>query len=134
MWLHKRDIALIPSDPEAAKAVEKLGEGEMICVKKISVRSGPWHRWYFGCCKEIGLHQEPERLESTIDYAIRFWSGHVEEIRDAKGRIMEVPKRIAFDKLTSEEWAMLWPSFEKTMIEKFGFDPVAWKEQGRGFS
>lgn len=134
MWLHKLNTWLIASDDEAIKEINKLEEGEAIKVKIVRVRSIPWHRWYFACCHEIGMHQEPERSESTIDYALRFWSGHVEEIRDSRGRVMEVAKRIAFEKLDANEWALLWLSLEKTMIDKFGFDPVEFKDKGNGWA
>lgn len=132
MWFCKHTNGLIAADPDAEKQLSKMDQGELINCKVVRVRSIAWHRWYFACCNEIGLNQDPPRDKSTIDYAIRFWSGHVEEIRDAKGRVMEVAKRIAFDKLEPDEWANIWPSFELTMIEKFGFDPVKFKEQGSG--
>lgn len=132
MWFYKHTNGLIAAEADSEKQVGKMDQGELVNMRVVRVRSIKWHRWYFGCCKEIGLLQEPERLTPTIDYAIRFWSGHVEEIRDKTGRVMEVAKRIAFDQLEPDQWAALWPSFEKTMIEKFGFDPVKFKEQGNG--
>ena len=127
MWLAKRDQYLVAADGESTQLINKMEPGETAFFKVVRMRSGPWHRWYFACCAEIGKNQDPQRSAETIDYAIRFWSGHVEEARDIKGRVLEVAKRLAFDKLTAEEWSAIWPQFELTMIEKFGFDPELWK-------
>lgn len=133
MWFHKQNTWLLPNDEPAEKWLARIEEGEMVCMKLLSVRSGPWHRWYFACCRSIGFQQEPERSEFTIDYSLRFWSGHVEETRDHNGRVLEVAKRLAFDKLSPSEWETLWPSLEKTMLERYGFDPVKFKETGNGW-
>lgn len=132
-WFHIQNALLAPNDETSAKWLSRKEEGEMVLMKPIGVRSGDWHRWYFGSCRAIGIQQEPERSEWTIDYSLRFWSGHVEETRDHNGRVLEVAKRIAFDKLSPEEWATIWPSLEKTMIERYGFDPVKFKNTGNGW-
>ena len=38
----------------------------------------------------------------------------------SRGHEVRVPKRIAFDKLSADEWAQLWPSIELAIREKFG--------------
>ena len=133
MWFKKSISGLMPVEEPSEKWLSRIPDGEEIMITQYRVRSGPWHRWYFGACREIGKQQEPERSEWVIDHAIRFWSGHVEVAKDHSGRVLEVAKRIAFDKLTPDQWATLWPQFEKTMIERFGFDPVKFKDTGNGW-
>lgn len=38
----------------------------------------------------------------------------------SRGNEVRVPKRIAFDKLSADEWAALWPSLELAIRERFG--------------
>lgn len=133
MWLVRTEPGFASADDDSVKLYNKTEVGELVAVKLIRVRSVPWHRWYFASCAEIGRNQDPERSTETIDYAIRFWSGHVEETRDKRGRVLEVAKRLAFDKLDADEWARLWPTFELTMMDKFGFDPVRFKDMGNGW-
>ena len=121
----KTRAGLIPADEHAQSALEKLGEGECVEYEMRRVRSVPWHRRYFGICRAIGQNQDPPRDEDSIDHELRILAGHYEamKLRDRKsGELYDVliPKRIAFHKLTADEWAALYPSLEQAGIERFG--------------
>lgn len=53
----------------------------------------------------------PPVLRSEADQIVAFLE---------RGQEVRVPKRIAFDRLTGEEWAELWPSLELAIRERFG--------------
>lgn len=116
---------LVPADQEAIESLDKIGDGECVLLRPVKVRSLRWHRLYFALCREIGSNQEPARDESSIDMELRVLAGHFDVIHARKGnQLYEVrmPKRIAFDRLTADEWQNLWPSLELAISERFGVE------------
>jgi hypothetical protein len=147
-------VGLIPTDEKARAILYRMGDGECAEVELIRPRSVPWHRLYFGICRQIGMNQDPPRDESSIDHELRILAGHYDVIRvgrrpmpwwfgvlartlEKQGRLgawlvkrlrtklghtheVYVPKRIAFAKLSADEWAELWPSLEMAIREHFG--------------
>ena len=116
-------VGLVPTDAESQAAIEKLGDGEVVTCSIVKPRSSQWHRLYFGLCRMVGENQEPARDESSIDYELRVLAGHYDAMKVRKGNELyevRVPKRIAFDKLTAEEWQALWPSLSLALCERFG--------------
>lgn len=123
LWLAKveRDgkVGLIPTDDESRAALRRMGQGECAQVEIIRPRSLPWHRMYFGICREIGKNQDPVRDESSIDHELRVRAGHF-DVLWVDGHECRVPKRIAFARLSPDEWEALWPSLELAIREHFG--------------
>ena len=114
---------LAPADPETAEALAKLGDGECLLMRPVKVRSLHWHRMYFGICRTIGENQDPARDESSIDMELRVLAGHYDVLHARKGNSLyevRTPKRIAFDKLTADEWSALWQGLELAGRERFG--------------
>lgn len=123
LWFAKvsRDskVGLIPTDEEAYRILNRLGDGECVEVEIVRPRSVPMHRMYFGICRQIGMNQDPMRTEDSIDNELRIRAGHFDVIH-VDGHEVRVPKRIAFAKLTHDEWMELWPSLELAINEHFG--------------
>ncbi len=129
LWLAKltgkSSVGLVPADEESRAAVAKLGDGECAEFEMRRVRSLPWHRKYFAICRAIGQNQDPPRDEDSIDHELRILAGHYDtmRLRDRKsGEMFEVltPKRIAFHKLTNEQWSDYYNRGEQPWIERFG--------------
>ena len=129
LWLAKVSrgdrIGLVPTDDLSQSVIARLGDGECAQFSIVRPRSLPWHRMYFGICREIGRNQDPQRDESSIDMELRVRAGHYEpmflfDAQHPNGYEVRIPKRIAFDKLTHDEWVELWPSFELAIREHFG--------------
>jgi hypothetical protein len=126
----KKSVGLVPTDAYSETALGKLGDGECAIFKMVRPRSIHWHRMYFGICAQIGQMQDPVRDQDSIDYELRALAGHYYPMQARKGNSLyevRIPKRIAFDKLTADEWATLWPSLELAGRERFGdvyFDGV----------
>lgn len=125
-WFAKLGSHLIPADAVATKLVDKMVTGEGLVMNVIKVRSLAWHNMYFGCCRTIGRNCDPERDEDSIDAELRIRAGHF-DVMFIDGHEIRVPKRIAFDKLTAQEWSDLWRKLDLAMQEGFGFDFESWK-------
>jgi hypothetical protein len=148
-------IGLVPADTDAEEVIAKLADGEISLWRPMRVRSVPWHRLYFGICRQIGKNQDPQRDENSIDAELRILAGHYDVLYIGKnvlatrlaaifkllwramppslrsecdqilalldrGQEVRVPKRIAFDRLTADEWGELFPSLELAIRERFG--------------
>lgn len=123
LWLAKvcknGKVGLIPTDDLSRTVLSRMGDGECAEVELVRPRSVQWHRMYFGICREIGLNQEPQRTADSIDNELRVRAGHF-DLMFVDGYQVRVPQRIAFAKLTADEWAELWPSLELAIRETFG--------------
>ncbi|MGH9644409.1 MAG: hypothetical protein ACRD3Q_18560 [Terriglobales bacterium] len=118
--LARRGNYLVAADEDAANVIKRMGHGEIALFNPLKVRSILWHRMYFGICREIGKNQDPQRDEHSIDMELRFRAGHKEMVGMLGDKELWVPKRIAFDKLSADAWAELWPSLELAIREHFG--------------
>jgi len=123
LWLAKvhrgPKVGLIPTDEIGQRILSRMGDGECCQVELVRPRSIDWHRMYFGICREIGENQDPQRTEASIDAELRVRAGHF-ELMWVDGYQVRVPMRIAFDKLSGDEWAELWKSLELAIREHFG--------------
>lgn len=123
LWLAKvrRDdkVGLIPADERSRAVLGRMGDGECAEVELVRPRSVRMHRMYFGICRQIGQNQDPARDEDSIDHELRILAGHYDVLR-VEGHEVWVPKRIAFAKLSHDEWMELWPSLELAIRERFG--------------
>jgi len=122
-WFHKvsRDgkSGLVANDDEGRAILNRMGDGECCQVKIIRPRSVSWNNMYFAICTEIAKNQDPVRTKESIDAELRIRAGHFELIV-VDGHDVRFPKRIAFEHLSADEWAELWPSLELAICEHFG--------------
>lgn len=123
LWLAKvhrgPKVGLIPTDEITQKIIAGMSDGECAQVEFVRPRSVPWNKMYFAICREIGVNQDPQRTENSIDMELRIRGGHFETMF-VDGREIRMPKRIAFDQLTGDEWAEIYPSLELAGREHFG--------------
>ena len=128
-WLYMRGGALYPADERSERMFKRLVEGEALQLELQRSRSYQWHKMYVACCIEIGANQDPPRPWESIDYELRVRAGHFDVLpmADMPNIEIRVPRRIAFEKLSADQWAELWPSLDQAMQERFGFDYEAWK-------
>lgn len=124
-WLARIGYALAPTDEESRALIEKLAPGECVEVTVMRPRSVRWNKRYWAVCSDIGRNQNPPRDAESIDQELRVLAGHFDSmrVRDPKsGLIYEVriPKRIAFDRMTADEWADYYQRAEQAGVERFG--------------
>lgn len=118
-WFHKKGRALVPSDDEGIKGLMRMGDGECVLVTIVRPRSVSWHRKYMAICQSIGENQDPPRDKDSIDLELRIRSGHY-DVTFIDGFEVRSPKRLAFAKLSAEQWEALWPSIEQAICEHYG--------------
>ena len=132
LWFAKvsreKKVGLIPTDDTAERVLHRMEDGECAEVELVRPRSLQWHRMYFGICRAIGENQDPQRTEDSIDSELRVRAGHF-DVMFIAGHEVRVPKRIAFAKLSGDEWAELWPSLELAIRETFGEEYI--REEAR---
>lgn len=123
IWLAKVErngkVGLIPTDDLSRTILSRMGDGECAEVELVRPRSLQMHRMYFAVCRSIGLNQDPQRTENSIDNELRIRAGHY-ELMFVDGHEVRVPQRIAFAKLSHDEWMEIWPSLELAIREQFG--------------
>lgn len=128
LWLAKVrrgvNVGLIPTDDESRAVLGRLGDGECAEFEIVRPRSIQMHRMYFGICREIGQNQDPLRDEGSIDHELRVLAGHY-DVMYVDGHEVRVPKRIAFARLSHDEWMDLWPSLELAIRERFGEEYIS---------
>ncbi len=114
-WFSRSGDTLRPCDESALAALRRLKDGQKVRLHIDRVRSPEWHRLYFKRCAVIG-----ENLgisTDAVDAKTRMMAGHVELSGQWQGRDLFVPARIAFDKLSADKWASIWPGLEQAYEE-----------------
>lgn len=127
LWLGKvrRDekVGLVPTDQVSRAALARIEDGECVQIELVRLRSVQWNKLYWSLCREIGENQDPMRDEDSIDAELRILAGHY-DVMYFSGREVRVPKRIAFDKLSADEWEIYWKRAEVAIAERFGSEYI----------
>ncbi len=118
-WFVKKGMALHPSDGESLKGLMRMGDGECVLVTIVRPRCAAWHRKYMAICQSIGENQDPPRDKDSIDLELRIRAGHF-DVMFIEGHEIRTPKRLAFAKLSAEQWEALWPSIEEAIARDYG--------------
>jgi hypothetical protein len=113
--------SLVAADERAAKAIKRLEPGEIVLLSLVRVRSGRWHRLFMGGCAAIAENSDEPLTTDAVKQTLKLLAGHVDVVQDKHGNVFKVPKSIAYESLTAEEWESMWPSIEKSAAEHFGF-------------
>jgi len=123
LWFHKvsRDgkSGLVADDEDGRALLRRMGDGECCQIKIVRPRSVQWNKLYWSLCRTIGENQDPPRDEDSIDAEIRVLAGHFEVMYVGRHEV-RVPKRIAFDKMTADEWSEYFQKAELAIAERFG--------------
>jgi hypothetical protein len=118
-WFHKKGMALHPSDEASLKGIMRMGDGECVLVSVIRPRCANELRRYYAICTAIGENQDPPRDKDSIDHELRIRSGHY-DVLTIEGFEIRTPKRLAFDKMSQEQWEAYWQKVEAAICEHFG--------------
>lgn len=129
----RHNNSLVPADEATAKAIKKLVPGEIVLLSMSRVRSGQWHRLFMAGCAAIAANSDEPLTTDSVKQVLKLLAGHVDVIRGKDGEIYKVPKSIAFDQLDAEQWAELFPSFERAAAEHFRFSWDLFSQGMAGF-
>ena len=118
-FFHKRGMALHPSDEASLKGLMRMGDGECVLVSVVRPRCANELRRYYAICTAIGENQDPPRDKDSIDHELRIRSGHY-EVMMIEGFEIRSAKRLAFDKMSQEQWEAYWEKVEAVICQRFG--------------
>jgi hypothetical protein len=120
LWFTKqRAKVLAPADAGAEKLLAKMQLGECALFEVQRPRSVQWNKLYWSLCRTIGHNQDPTRDEDSIDTELRVRSGHF-EVYLFDGMEVRVPRRIAFDRMSADQWEEYFKKVEMVVRERFG--------------
>lgn len=118
-WFYKKAGGLFPADDDVREKVARLGDGELLLLTIERPRCPILFRKYWAMCTRIGENQDPPRDKDSIDAEIRIRAGHFDVV-PINGFDVPVPKRIAFTKLTQEQWEEFFQKAEMAICQHFG--------------
>lgn len=116
-WFYKKGGGLFPADDDVKAKVDRMGEGEMLLVTVERARCPVLFRKYHAMCQRIA--ENNGRDKESIDYELRILAGHY-DVMHVEGFEVRTPKRIAFAKLTQEQWEEYFQRAELAIAEKWG--------------
>lgn len=131
-WFCRHGMSLVPADDKATKAIKRLGVGEAVQLMMERSRSPDWHRWFMGGCAAIAQNSYEPMTTHAAKELLKLKAGHFDPY-EIHGEILKVPRSIAFEKLTADEWAELWPSLDQAAREHFKFDFELFRSGYSGF-
>ena len=99
----KKDWYLIPQGDEGINAHEKIPEGAEVYIEYIKSRSPGNHRRAFAFFNMVFDMQEHFTDMNPMRKWLTMKAGYYTEIVAPNGKIVFIPKSIAFDKITDED-------------------------------
>lgn len=134
IWFTRNNNALIPTDEESQKVIGRMGQGECKAFRPIGVRDPVSHRRYFALMRMTARnvkHIQIDRVEGRPVYmrlfgdearahaAMKLCTGLYDTMPvGGSDYEIRVPRSIAFEKMTPEEWAAYFPKVMDVLLEK----------------
>lgn len=120
LWLTKSGNALHPLKNRDVELLESLNT-EPHLWSVVTVRNKLFHRKYFGMIRLAYENQD----EFTDEYIFRkiteMRAGYYQYIKTEKGELW-MPKSIAYEKISQEDFEKLYDEVWKVLQDKYGFD------------
>ena len=91
------------SDADTVRRLKRIPLGTTVQVELRQPRSVPELRYYWQLCSLVAINHRDFIAREQVDQALRILTGHC-DVFTLDGRTVEVPRRIAFNKLSQEEW------------------------------
>lgn len=133
IWFTRVNNALIATDEDSRKVIERLEHGECKAFRPVGVRDPVSHRRYWVMCTETAKNVkqiEIDRIQKQPVY-MRIWSK--EDVHTAlkfctglydvlpvgsTDYAIRVPRSTDFDRMSPEEWALHWPKVLDALLDK----------------
>lgn len=115
--MYKKGDGLFPADDDVRTKVARMGDGELLLVTIERARCPVLFRKYHAMCQRIA--ENNGRDKDSIDYEIRILAGHY-DVLPGDGFEIRTPKRIAFAKLSQEQWEDYFQRAELAIAERWG--------------
>ena len=133
IWLARHGDALIATDADGRKVIDRLKPGECDCFKRIGVRDLTMHRRYWALMEVIAKNVrrlEIDRLGGQPVYMPIFNKGNAHTgmklctgLYDTlpvggSDYCVRVPHSTNFEEMTADEWLLYWPEVLDVFVEK----------------
>jgi hypothetical protein len=110
---------LLPSDDECIEAMNKIKNGTEIMIEYKQKRNVKFHRKAFALLNLVLKNQDKYSNINDLLVEFKLKSGHYEEHITTKGKIIYVPKSIAFSEMDELEFNELYSKFIDIALQHF---------------
>ena len=110
---------LLPSDDECIEAMNKIKNGTEIMIEYKQKRNVRFHRKAFALLNLVLKNQDKYSNINDLLVEFKLKSGHYEEHITTKGKIIYIPKSIAFSEMDELEFNELYSKFIDIALQHF---------------
>lgn len=104
LWLTRTLAGFAPdNDADTQRRMKRIALGTTVQVELRQPRSVKELRYYWQLCSLVAMNHATFQTSTQVDQALRILTGHC-DVFTLDGRTVEVPRRIAFHKLSQDEW------------------------------
>ncbi len=101
----KRTLAgFVADDEAAANSIRRIPVGTTVRCEIVKPRSVQQLRMYWAMCSLVAMNHAELQTREQVDQALRLLTGHVDLVK-VGDQTLQLPRRIAFAKLSQDEWA-----------------------------
>lgn len=119
VFLKKKLGSFIPADEDAQEAIKKIKNGEVVRVELRRPRSHAQHNLAMAVLKLAFDNQEKyERFEDLM-VEVKLKCGHYKEHLTTKGKIIYVPKSIAFESMKQDDFNVFFERMVDVILKHF---------------
>ena len=104
MYLRRTLQGFAPDDDDAARSVKRIPLGTTVRCEIVKPRSVQQLRMYWAMCSLVAMNHAELQTREQVDQALRLLTGHVDLVK-VGDQVLQLPRRIAFSKLSQDEWA-----------------------------
>lgn len=133
VWFARRGEVLIATDEESRKVIQRLGDAECQCFKRIGVRDPVAHRRYWALCGSLPKKARrieidrvdgkpvymPIRTKEDAHTAFKLCTGLYDRLPvEGTDYAIRVPHSTNFEAMTPDEWLPYWLAVLEVCVEK----------------
>jgi len=104
LYLKRTLAGLVADDADAVESLKRIPLGVTVHCQVIKPRSVPQLRMYWALCALVASNHAELQTREQVDQALRLLTGHVDLVQ-VGGQTLKLPRRIAFAKLSQDEWS-----------------------------
>ncbi len=110
--------AFRPIDAEGLDYLATVKPGETLRADMKRMRNPRQHRLYWAAVNLCFQHQERYPTRAQLHAAIKCWLGYCDEFEGPNGRLISIPKSIAFGNMPQDAWVEFFEAFIKLICER----------------
>jgi hypothetical protein len=133
VWFARVNDALVSTDEDSRKVIERLDQAECKAFEPVGVRDPVAHKRYWALMNMVGKHVkriEIDRIGKQPVYmrifdkdsahnAMKLCTGHYDTLPvGSTDYAIRVPRSTDFRSMTPEEWALYFPKVLDVIVEK----------------